>query len=178
MFIFICWWFPRAWSKGQAKQNKEWDEINRQRREREEAEASTDVELGDTAGNPVNADASKTTAQPRTTTYVPPVTAYWWIQNLQFDWCYLRVRALLFSGVSHVTHLYFAIFSRDVIQSWSCQLRHHFWPEPLQPSYWASQIKSPTQLEFWDMSGVCSSQWNQFSHNYLYQVIWTMTLLL
>lgn len=76
MFIFICWWFPRAWSKGQAKQNKEWDEINRQRREREEAEASTDVELGDTAGNPVNADASKTTAQPRTTTYVPPVTAY------------------------------------------------------------------------------------------------------
>jgi len=73
MFIFICWWFPRAWSKGNAIQNREWDEINRQRRAAEEAAAGTDTEL--TGWDGKNTDMSKVVQKP-TTTYIPPVAGY------------------------------------------------------------------------------------------------------
>ncbi|PBP17934.1 hypothetical protein BUE80_DR011322 [Diplocarpon rosae] len=50
MLIFICWWFPRAWARGQASDRAEYDEARRRR----ELAAGTaaDVELGggDVAG--------------------------------------------------------------------------------------------------------------------------------
>lgn len=76
MFVFIWWWFPRAYARGQALQRAEWDEqrIRRQLAEQralEEEHSST--ELADEV-RPKTAEASKTQMPPPA--YVPPVTPY------------------------------------------------------------------------------------------------------
>lgn len=73
MFIFICWWFPRAWSKGNAKQNREWDVRIQANREAEEAAAGRDTVLEGLDGK--DTDMSKVVQKPRTT-YIPPVAGY------------------------------------------------------------------------------------------------------
>lgn len=47
MLMFICWWFPRTWAKGQALDRREFDEnAARRRRDLELAESgsTTDVQ--------------------------------------------------------------------------------------------------------------------------------------
>ncbi len=75
MFVFICWWFPRAWARGTAAEHAEYDEMKRRRQLAEEAAGASgdaDVELSDGGGkNP----GVTVTPQPKSN-YVPPVTPY------------------------------------------------------------------------------------------------------
>lgn len=68
MFVFMWWWFPRHYRKGVEMDMAEVDEA---RRQREWAAANP---------QPVGENGEQTSAttkpQPRTITYVPPVTAY------------------------------------------------------------------------------------------------------
>ncbi|PVH73708.1 hypothetical protein DL98DRAFT_519749 [Cadophora sp. DSE1049] len=76
MFIFMCWWFPRAWAKGDASDRAEFDEAKRQRELAEGTAVGsggeTDVELGDLGGNRT---AGRAVPQ-MPARYVPPVTPY------------------------------------------------------------------------------------------------------
>ncbi|KAK0101593.1 hypothetical protein ONS95_006756 [Cadophora gregata] len=74
MFIFMCWFFPRAWAKGVASDRAEFDEAKRRRELAEETAvgSETDVELGDVGGNRT---AGRAVPQ-MPARYVPPVTPY------------------------------------------------------------------------------------------------------
>lgn len=74
MFIFICWWFPRAWSRGNAIQNASYDEqrIQRQQAAQRVLDEEASVELADDVGKKANVSVKP--QMPRG--YVPPVTAY------------------------------------------------------------------------------------------------------
>ena len=75
MFIFICWWFPRAWASGQASDIREYEQRLRMERELAARETGSD-ETHDLSN--VGGDAG-TVAKPQVvrSTYVPPaVTPY------------------------------------------------------------------------------------------------------
>jgi len=75
MFLFICWWFPRTWARGDALERAEYDEMFRQRRlaaETAGASGDADVELGDGVGKETGVTVAP---QPRST-FIPPVTSY------------------------------------------------------------------------------------------------------
>lgn len=76
MFIFICWWFPRAWAKGQTLDMREFADNQERQRQR-------DLELG--ANESTNEDNTNDEGREATTHniiapqkgYVPPmVTSY------------------------------------------------------------------------------------------------------
>ncbi|KAK6582744.1 hypothetical protein PZA11_005152 [Diplocarpon coronariae] len=50
MLIFICWWFPRAWARGQASDEAEYDEARR-RREAAVTDADADADVERAAGD-------------------------------------------------------------------------------------------------------------------------------
>jgi len=77
MFIFMCWWFPRAWRRGDAADRAEYEEAKRRRELAEETAVGTggetDVELGDFGGD---GTAGRAAVPQRPVGYVPPVTPY------------------------------------------------------------------------------------------------------
>jgi hypothetical protein len=68
MFAFICWWFPRAWAKGQAYDMREHAD-NAERRRRDLELAAGETATSEQSGNP----GGKMSAPPVRSTYVPPV---------------------------------------------------------------------------------------------------------
>ncbi|KAH7395633.1 hypothetical protein BKA64DRAFT_674146 [Cadophora sp. MPI-SDFR-AT-0126] len=77
MFVFMWWWFPRAWARGDASDRAEFEAAKRQRELAEETavgtDGETDVELGDVGGNRT---AGRAVAPQMPARYVPPVTPY------------------------------------------------------------------------------------------------------
>jgi hypothetical protein len=73
MFAFVCWWFPRTWSKGQSLDMREYVEnVQRRRRDLELAASKTATgEQTDIPGSEVG--SYKMTAPQVRSTYVPPV---------------------------------------------------------------------------------------------------------
>jgi hypothetical protein len=70
MLMFICWWFPRTWNKGNASDKAEYDEMMRRRALADETAAGSD-DAGAEAGT------TGVTGKPQIrSTYVPPVTSY------------------------------------------------------------------------------------------------------
>ncbi|OWP04483.1 hypothetical protein B2J93_1342 [Marssonina coronariae] len=52
MLIFICWWFPRAWARGQASDEAEYDEARRRREAAvTDADADADADVERAAGH-------------------------------------------------------------------------------------------------------------------------------
>ena len=76
MFVFICWWFPRAWSKGNAKQNREWDVRLAATRDAEEAAAGRDTVIEGLDGKNTDMKNVRVGVQKPGLTYVPPVAGY------------------------------------------------------------------------------------------------------
>lgn len=70
MFAFICWWFPRAWAKGQTSDMREYAETARRREL-----AMNDIETGTVTSEDGAVPVPKTA--PVKHTYVPaPVTPF------------------------------------------------------------------------------------------------------
>jgi hypothetical protein len=74
MFIFMCWWFPRTWARGQSADMKEQAdnaEMRRQmQRDMESADADDSSIGGDGAGGRVELGAHQ--MRPPQVRYVPP----------------------------------------------------------------------------------------------------------
>lgn len=83
MFLFICWWFPRAWARGTAADRAEYNENKRRREAAQDAAVGSqngDVELGTDSngkwtGIGKEAGVGIGIVQ-RPVGYVPPVTPY------------------------------------------------------------------------------------------------------
>lgn len=73
MFAFICWWFPRAWAKGQTADMREYAERTMQR---DLELAASETRTGDDTDVP-GSETTKTDNQAQVrSAYVPPVTPY------------------------------------------------------------------------------------------------------
>ncbi|KAH7370010.1 hypothetical protein BKA65DRAFT_544740 [Rhexocercosporidium sp. MPI-PUGE-AT-0058] len=73
MFVFMWWWFPRAWARGDASDRAEYDERKRQRELAEE----TAVGSGDDTGIELGERTPRNTGvRVAPVGYVPPVTPY------------------------------------------------------------------------------------------------------
>lgn len=78
MFIFICWWFPRHWKKGNAADMAEYEEDKRDR-ERYLAMIAEQRALAERDGKTADSDGAHLEAgvpKPVPRVYVPPVAGY------------------------------------------------------------------------------------------------------
>lgn len=76
MFIFICWWFPRHWKKGNAMDIAEYEEEKRAR-EAYFAMIAEQRAAAERDGKTVDASQLEAgVAKPPPRVYVPPVAGY------------------------------------------------------------------------------------------------------
>lgn len=74
MFVFICWWFPRAWAKGQTLDMREFaDNVERQRQREIDLEEGANESTNNDTTNVKTSEAAAQNIRVPQKTYTPPI---------------------------------------------------------------------------------------------------------